>query len=183
MWPWNLIDDREKLYGTSCSLHQALCIISNPSVNSNCSCCPETLNSGQNRRLFAPCDLEIQWMTLKNNRDPLLCYIKLCASFQSHQWIQTKVTVRKRSIRAKMGDFFVPCDLQIWWMTLKNNRASLLCCFKLYVSFHNHRWIQTKVIARKRSIRVKIDVFCVPYDLEIWRMNLKNNRAPLLCYF
>ena len=54
---------------------------------------------------FAPCELEIQRMTLKNNRDPLLCYIKLCASFQSHRWIQTKVTVRKRSIRAKMGDF------------------------------------------------------------------------------
>ena len=42
---------------------------------------------------------------LEKNRDPLLCYIKLCASFQSHRWIQTKVTVRKRSIRAKMGDF------------------------------------------------------------------------------
>ena len=74
-------------------------------MNSNCSLCPETLNSGQNRRFFAPCDLEIQWMTLKNNRDHLLWYIKLCASFQSHRWIQTKVTVRKRSIRAKMGDF------------------------------------------------------------------------------
>ena len=23
---------------------------------------------------------------------------------------------------------FVPCDLKIWWMTLKNDRASLLCC-------------------------------------------------------
>ena len=22
----------------------------------------------------------------------------------------------------------VPCDLEIWWMTLENNRASLLCC-------------------------------------------------------
>ena len=54
---------------------------------------------------FAPCDLEIQWMTLKNNMDPLLFYITLFASFQSHRWIQTKVTVRKRSIRAKMGDF------------------------------------------------------------------------------
>ena len=48
------------------------------------------------------------------------------------------------------------CDLEIWWMTLKNNRAPLLCCFKLCTSFHSHRWIQTKVRARKRSIRVKI---------------------------
>ena len=60
---------------------------------------------GSKLSFFVPCDLEIQWMTLKNNRDPLLCYIKLCASFQNHRWIQTKVTVWKRSIRAKMGDF------------------------------------------------------------------------------
>ena len=30
------------------------------------------------------CDLEIWWMTLENNRAPLLYYIKFCASFQSH---------------------------------------------------------------------------------------------------
>ena len=86
-------------------VHYIKLCASSQNLNLNCSCCPETLNSGQNRRFFAPCDLEIQWMTLKNNRDPLLCYIKLCASFQSHRWIQTKVTVRKRSIRAKMDDF------------------------------------------------------------------------------
>ena len=60
------------------------CIISNASVNSNWSYCPETLNSCKNQRFFVPCDLEIWWMTLKNNRTPLLSYIKLCASFQSH---------------------------------------------------------------------------------------------------
>ena len=103
---------------------------------------------------FAPCDLEIQWMTFKNNRDPLLCYIKICASFQSHRWIQTKV--RKRSIPAKMGDFFALYDLKIWWITLKNNRAPLLCPFKLCASFYSHQWIQTKVTVRKCSIRIKI---------------------------
>ena len=80
-------------------LHQALCIILNPLVNSNWSYCPETLNSGQNRRFIAPYDLEIWRMTLKNNRAPLLCCFKLCASFHSHRWIQTKVTVWKHSIR------------------------------------------------------------------------------------
>ena len=44
-------------------------------------------------------------------------------------------------------------------MTLKNNRAPLLCCFKLYASFHNHRCIQSKVKVRKHSIRVKIGDF------------------------
>ena len=33
MWPWNLMDDLEKLKGTYSTLHQALCIISNPSAN------------------------------------------------------------------------------------------------------------------------------------------------------
>ena len=41
----------------------------------------------------------------KTVKAPLLYYIKLCASLQIHQWIQTGVTVRKRSIRVKTGDF------------------------------------------------------------------------------
>ena len=104
-WPWNLMDDLGKQQGTSSIRHQALCIISKPWVNSNWSYSPETLNSGQNRQFFIPCDLEIWWMTLKYNRAPLLYYIKLCALFQSHGWMQTGVTVRKRPIRVKIGNF------------------------------------------------------------------------------
>ena len=37
--------------------------------------------------IFAIYDFEIWWMALKNNRAPLLCYVKLCASFQCHLWI------------------------------------------------------------------------------------------------
>ena len=50
-------------------------------------------------------------MTLKNNRVPLLCYFKssFCASFRSHWWIQTGVTVRKRLIWVKIKDF-----LAVW---------------------------------------------------------------------
>ena len=79
-----------------------------------------------NHRFFSPCDLEIWCMASKDNRAPLLYYIKLCVSFQIHRWIQTEVTLRKLSIRVEIGDFFVPCDLEIWWMTLENNRAPLL---------------------------------------------------------
>ena len=39
-------------------------------MNSNWSYSPETLNSGQNRRFYGPCDIEIWRMTLKNNRTP-----------------------------------------------------------------------------------------------------------------
>ena len=89
MWPWNSMDDLGKHQGASSILHQALRIISNPSVNLNWSCSPETLNSGRNWRYFVLCDLGIWWMTLENNRAPLLYYINLCASFQSHGLIQT----------------------------------------------------------------------------------------------
>ena len=41
----------------------------------------------------------------KNNRAPLQCYFKLCASFRSHWWIQTGVTVRKRPIWVKFEVF------------------------------------------------------------------------------
>ena len=100
---------------------------------------------------------------------PLLYYVKICASFQIH-CNQTGVTVRKRSIRVKISDFFVPCDLEIWWMTLKNNRTPLLCCFKLCASFHSYQWIQAGVTVRKRSIWVKIGVFC-----HVWPWNLMDD--------
>ena len=46
--------------------------------------------------------------------------------------------------------FLEPRDLEIWRMTLKNNRAPLLCCFQLCAWFHCHMWIQTGVRVRKR---------------------------------
>ena len=154
---------------------------------------------GQNRWCFVPCDLEIWWMTLENNRaSPLGCF-KLCASFHSHLWIQTGVTVRKRPIWVKFDEFwsrvtlkfdgwpwtrqiwgiwklrlayspetpnlgqnwwcFVPCDLEIWRMTLENDRASLLYCFQLCATFHSHWWIQTGLTVQKRPFWVKFDDF------------------------
>ena len=84
--------------------------------------------------------------------------------------------------------FFAVCFLFPLWPwnlmdDLKNNRASLLCYFKLCWSFHNHRWIQTRVIVLKRPIWVKIGCGLVAGDLEIWQMTLTNNRAHFLCYF
>ena len=66
--------------------------------------------------------------------------------------------------------FLEPCDLEIWCMTLKNNRAPLLCYFKLYASFHSHRWIKAGVTVRKRPIWVKIDNFFsrVTLQFDIW---------------
>ena len=87
-------------------LLQALCIILYPLVNSNWSYSLETPNLGQIQRFLEQCDLEIWWMTLKNNRATLLCYFKFCAAFRSHWWIQTGVTARKRPIWVKFDDFW-----------------------------------------------------------------------------
>ena len=90
---------------------------------------------------------------------PIGGYFKLCASFRSHWWIQTSITVRKHPIWVKFGRFLEPCDLEIWRMTLQNNRAPLLCYFKLCASFRSHWWIQTSITVRKRPIWVKFDDF------------------------
>ena len=81
--------------------------------------------------------------------------------------LSARCTVRKCPIRIKISDFFVVCDLEILRMTLKNNRASLLCYFKLCASFHSHRWIQTGVTVWKRPIRIKMgDFFLLPVTLK-----------------
>ena len=112
-------------------------------------------------------------MTLQNNRAPVLCYVKLCALLQSHQWIQTGVTIWKCSIGVKICNFFVP----LWpWnlkMALKIYRAPLLYFFKLCVSFHSHCWIQTGGIVQKWPIWVKICNFLSRVTLKFdgWPSN------------
>ena len=88
---------------------------------SNLSYSPETPNLGKIWQFLEPCDLAIWSMTLKNNRAPLLCYFKLCASFRSHRWIQAGVTIRKRPIWVKINDFLSRVTLQfdVWpWKTI-----------------------------------------------------------------
>ena len=69
--------------------------IAYPSVNSNWSYSPKTPRSGRNWQLCIPSDIEICQTTLKNNKAPLICHIKLYASCHRHMWIQTGFTVRK----------------------------------------------------------------------------------------
>ena len=73
--------------------------------------------------------------------------------------------VRKLPIWIKFWQFLELCDLEIWRMTLRNNRAPLLSNIKLNASFHHHMWIQTWVTVRKRSSWV---VTSVTFDLWPW---------------
>ena len=77
--------------------------------------------------------------------------------------------------------FFVPCDLEIWQMTLKNNRAPLLCYSSLVHHFMAICEFKMELQSGNARFGSKLAIF-VPCDLEIWRMTLKNNRAPLLFY-
>ena len=121
-------------------------------------------------------------MTLKNNRAPLLFYFKLCASFRSHWCIKTWVRVRKRPIWVKFDDVYSRVTLKFdgWpWITTGH-------LFYATSSFVVHNFVaigefKLGVTVRKRPICVKFDNFLEPCALEIWRMTLKNNRAPLLC--
>ena len=82
---------------------------------------PSNLKLDSNHQFFRPCDREIWWMTSKNNRALLLYYVKHCASFQIHWWIQTGFTVQKRSIRVEIGDMLsrVTSKFDGWpWKTI-----------------------------------------------------------------
>ena len=104
-------------------------------MNSNWSYSPETPNLGQIRRFLEPCDLEIWWMTLKNNRAPLLCCFQLCAWFHCHMWIQTGVRVRKR-LSWVLTSVTLTFDLWPWPFSW----TSLLTMVKTPENFMMIRW-------------------------------------------
>ena len=145
-------------------------------MNPNWSYSPETSNLGQIQRFLEPCDLEIWWMTLQNNRAPLLCYSKLCSSFRSHWWIQTWVTVPKRPIWVKIDDFFsrVTSKFDVW------PRKTIGHLFYATSSFVHH-FIAIGEFKLELSPEPpnlgQIRRFFQPSDLEFWQMTL--NKANL----
>ena len=132
--------------------------------------------------VFFSFDLEIWWMTLKNNRAPLLYYVNLCQQFQSHQWIQTCVTVRKRLILVKIGNLLSRVTLKFAWWSWK----TIVQLFYTTSSFvHHFKAINAFKLALQSGnaqFGLKLAIFG-HNDFEIWRMTLKNYRALLLSCF
>ena len=175
-------------------------------------------------------------MTSKNNRALLLYYVKLCASFQIHWWIQTGFTVQKHSIRVEIGDMLSRVTLKFdgWpWKTIGHlfyatssflQHFVAIGEFKLELQSGNAQsgpnstiftavrpWNLTDDLAKQKGTSsMLLQALCIisyplvssncsynpetpnlgqirqflqPCDLEIWLMTLKNNTAPLLCYF
>ena len=89
-------------------------------------------------------------MTLKNNRAPLPYYFKLLHHFVAIG----KFKLELQSGNAQFGSYStIFRAVWPWNLTddLKNNRAHLLCYFKLCSSFRSHCWIQTVTIEFKLS--------------------------------
>ena len=134
-------------------------------MNPNRSYSPVTPNLGQNRRFFSCVTLKNWQMTLKSN----ISYFKLFTSFRSHLWIQAGVIVQSGNARfGSKSAIFVPCYLGIRCITLKNNRAPLLCYFKLCSPFRRHRWIKTGVTVWK-LLNCVLSLWLWPlFDLWLW---------------
>ena len=94
------------------------------------------------------------------------------SSFVHHFIAIGQFKLELQSGNTKFGSksaIFFPCDLEIWQMTLKINRAHLLCYLKLSTSFHSHGSIQTGVTVRKTQIRVIIGDFLPHVTLKFDR--------------
>ena len=100
---------------------------------------PSNFKLDSNRQFFSPCDLQIWWMTSKKNRSLLLYYVSQALCIIQNPLVNSNWSYSPETPNSGWNwQYFVPCDLEIWQKTLKNNRAPLLCCFKLCASFHSH---------------------------------------------
>ena len=128
------------------------------------------LKLDSNHQFFNPCDLEIWWMILENTMALPLYYIKLCASFQTHWWIQTGVKVRKRSIWVKIGIFFTPVTLKFDGWPWKN----IWHLFYTMLSFVHHFQATSELKLELQSGNAqfwpKSAIFC-----PLWPWNLMDD--------
>ena len=165
-------------------LLQASCIISQLSFNSKMGLQSWNAQFGSKSEIFfIPCDLEIWQITLKNNRTPLLCHYKLCASFHKHRWIKTWVTIRKHQSRVKIGNFWSRVTLKFdrWpWKTIGHlfyATSSFVHHFTSFFTVNYNSSYSPKTPNLGQNLQ-----FLIPCHFEIWQMTLKNNRALFLCY-
>ena len=165
------MDNLEKKYDTSSIPHPALCIISNPSVNSNWNYSPKTLNSGLNRWFFSGVTSKFDEWPWNSRGYLFYATLSFVHHFKAMGEFKLELQPGNAQFGSKSAIFLVPCDLEIWQMTLKNNRAPLLCCLKFCALFHSHQWMLTGVTVRKRQNWVKIDVFFCP----VWPWNLRHD--------
>ena len=93
----------------------------------------------------------------------LQAFCSISQPLMNLNWSYSRETPTLGQIR----QFLALCELDIWQMTLKNNKAPLTSNIKLYVSFHHHIWIQTGITVQKQLSWVVTSV-TFTYDLWPW---------------
>ena len=72
------------------------------------------------------------------------------SSFVHHFVAISEFKLELQSENVQFGSKSTIFCLEIWRVTLQNNRTHLLSNIKLCASFHHHMWIQIGVMVRKR---------------------------------
>ena len=142
-------------------LHQALCIISKPMVNSNWSF-SQTLNSGQNLQFFC--------LTLKFDRWPSksIGHLFYATSSFVHHFVAIRVPVRKHPIWLKMSNFlsFATLIFGRWpWKTighLFHAYSSYVHHFVAICEFKLESW------SGKAQIGAKFALTSVTLTFDLW---------------
>ena len=83
--------------------------------------------------------LKFNWWPSKTIGHPFYATSSFVQHFVDIGELNNEVQSRTPNL-GQIWRFLEPCDLEIWRMTLQNNRATLLCYFKLCASFHNQWW-------------------------------------------
>ena len=83
-------------------------------MNSNWSHCPETPNLGHNQLFFVPCDLEIWWMTLKNNRHLFYTTLSFVHHLKAMSEFNLELQSENTQFRSKLAIF---CPVRPWNVT------------------------------------------------------------------
>ena len=132
-------------------------------MNWNWSYSPETPNSGQNRWFFCPV---WPWNLMDDPEKTIGHIFNATSSFVDHF-----VAISERA------SFFVPCYLEIWWMTLKNNRAPLLRYFKLFFLIVIGEF-KLELQSGNAQIAAKLAIFCpvsrisATCDKSVWKNDI-----------
>ena len=118
--------------------------------------------------VFTPCHLGILLMILKNNKAPL--YFKLCASFLSHWWIQTKVTAWKHSIRFKIDNFLSCVTLKVDGWPWKTSSHFFYACPGIVHNLKATSELKLRLLFGNPHFESKLAMFC-----PVWPWKLRDD--------
>ena len=160
-WPWKTIG--HLFYTMSSFVHhfKAICWFKLELQSGNA-------HFGSNSAIFlVPCDIEIWQMSLKNNRHLFYATSNFVHHFIAISIFKLELQSGNAQFGWKLMILFLSC------VTLKYNKAPLICYLKLCELFSSHQWIQIGVnspempnLGQNRRFFYAIWPWNLPDDLE-----------------